>query len=318
MIITIDIVITTYNRPERVAKFCEQIQSCNFKLQKLIVVDSSDEKNEVLSNNPSIIYKQASHKSQPYQRYVGYLCSSADVVVFFDDDLEVLNYNLFDVVAEHFYASPELVGLGLGINYKNAIAGVSEPNPKKNTLLKILKPKPKTGKMSRFGQTAGLPANNVNTEFLPGPNMCFRRKVINDLFDEKMFALFENKMGMGEDKVISYRAASKGKILYLGEEFYLYHPPIESTYFNNQMTFSAKVIYSRIWIAHQYNKISFSPFHHIYVLLFIVISLLRINSSIKLKSFCLAIKWIVQFGYCQNKINLSNINYFEHAKRDAT
>lgn len=315
MITSIDIVITTYNRPERVVKFCKQIQDCNFKPQKIIVVDSSDEKNKVLSNNPKITYKQTSHKSQPYQRYVGYLCSSADVLVFFDDDLEIVNYNLFDVVAEHFSANPELVGLGLGIDYKNAIAGVSES--KHNSLLDKIKPKLKTGKMSRFGQTAGLPLNNVTTDFLPGPNMCFRRKIIHNLFDEKMFALFEKKMGMGEDKVISFRAASFGRLLYLGKEFFLYHPPLESTYFNNQITFGAKVIYSRIWIANQYNKIIYSYAHHFYVLIFMMLTLFRSNSITKLKSLFLAIKWIIQFGYKQSRINSSNTNYFEHARRDS-
>lgn len=313
---TIDIVITTYNRPERIVEFCEQIQRCNFKPQKLIVIDSSDENNEILSNTPGITYKKASHKSQPYQRYVGYLCSSADVVVFFDDDLEILNYNLFDIVVEHFSANPKLVGLGLGINYKNSIAGVSESDTKNKTLIKRLKPKLKIGKMSRFGQTAGLPLHNVNTEFLPGPNMCFRREIINDLFDRKMFALFEKKMGMGEDKVISFRAASLGQLLYLGEEFYLYHPPIESTYFNNKVTFGAKVIYSRIWIAHQYNKIKHSPFHHFYVFIYILATFIRINSLIGLKSFILFVRWVLVHGYFQSHLN-KHTNYFEHAKRDA-
>ncbi|MBP9185557.1 MAG: glycosyltransferase [Bacteroidia bacterium] len=319
MNLTFDVVITTYNRPEHIVKFCKEILQCSPKPNKLIVIDSSDATNKELQSNTEVIYRKSSHKSQPYQRYVGYLVSSADILVFFDDDLEIKDNSLFETIANTFIKNKDLIGLGLGIDYHNPISTtlIKPSHNIFNTILKVLRPKILPGQITRFGQTAALPQKNIDTTFLPGPNMCFNRNMLEDVFDETMFALFEKKMGMGEDKVISMRVAAKGKMMYLGEKTYLYHPPIESTYFNNLITFWAKVFYSRIWIAHQYNKINPSHFHHIWVLLFIIKSNLTINSVSKLKSILLAIKWVAKYGYIQRHIIGPKINYYEDAKRDA-
>lgn len=317
---TFDVVITTYNRSENVINLCNEILQCSVRPQKLIVIDSSDKNNGYLESLNNLIYKKSSHKSQPYQRYLGYLISEADIIVYFDDDLTIKDYTLFETIVNCFEEDPKLIGLSLGIDYKNGISERLEKStisPIKTIALKLKKEKP-LGAINRFGVTNILARKDFYTNFLPGPNMCFRRNVLDGVFDDQLFALFEKRLGMGEDKVISMRVSKKGKMLYKGSNIFLEHPPIASTYFTDETEFRAKVIYSRIWLAHQYNKLWSSRLNNCKIIFYLLkCFLLSLQSKTMLNAFFLSFKYIFKYGFYQNKLGLNHINYQEDLTKDA-
>lgn len=320
MNLTFDVIIATYNRHQKVNRLCEQIKECSIQPEKLIVIDSSDDTNEELKNDPGIVYRKASHKSQPYQRYVGTLVSEADILIFFDDDLVINDLKLFERITGLF-KNNDITGVGLGIEYHNIIS--TQLIPSKPSLLNRLKRtfsakrKPEAGSMSLFGETGGLPNETVETMYLPGPNMSFRRTAVTGIFDDILFALFEHRIGMGEDKVLSMRVAKKGKLIYSGEKNYLLHPAEESSYFSNAVNFYAKVYYSRLWLANQYASLWKVPFVGLRKLLYLLKTLMTATSKHKVSAFIQTLSWIKKYGWNQQFVNPANINYQQQALSDA-
>lgn len=308
-----DVIITTYNRSEKVNRLCRQIKECSLQPGKLIVVDSSDATDETLKNDPAVVYRKSSHKSQPYQRYVGSLISEADILVFFDDDLIITDLALFERIVELFN-SKEVTGVGLGIEYHNIITQKLEAGKQ---AAKLAKNKIKPGHITLFGETGGLPHETIETRYLPGPNMSFRRSAVASIFDPVLFGLFELRLGMGEDKVLSMRVAKQGKVIYAGEKNYLLHPAEESSYFTNPVNFYAKVYYSRLWLASQYAQLWNTPFIGLQKVFYLVKTLLTSTNPVKLKAFIQALKWISAFGWNQQHINKAGINYQQQALSDA-
>jgi glycosyltransferase involved in cell wall biosynthesis len=317
---TFDVVITTYNRSDHVVKLCSELAKCTINPNKLIVIDSSDEPNKFLESKVNLEYKRTSHKSQPYQRYIGYLVSDADIIIFLDDDLSILDPSLFETVLTNFMNNEKLVGLGLGIDYHNSI-NKNLYNSKfsfARRLISNVRKKIPAGEVTRFGQTSELSKVDFYTKFLPGPNMCFKRNSLNGVFDDQLFSLFEKKIGMGEDKVISMRVSKKGEMIYLGSSIFLSHPPISSTYFTNEVEFRAKVLYSRIWIAHQYNKIWPSKLNNIYIVVFLLKHLLMsIPNNVRLKAYFLSISYIRKYGFFQSNLGFENSRYSIDSINDA-
>lgn len=319
MSLTFDVIIATYNRPHKVTGFCAQIKKCSIQPGKLIVIDSSDETNKSLHEDPDIVYLKSSHKSQPYQRYVGTLMSEADIIVFFDDDLIINDHKLFERIVELF-EDHKTMGVGLGIEYHNIIT--TKLNTTKSSftgrLKKLLPTKVlKAGLITLFGETAPLPQKTLETMYLPGPNMSFRRNATGDIFDDTLFALFEHRIGMGEDKVLSMRVAKKGKVIYSGEKNYLLHPAEESSYYSNPVNFYAKVYYSRLWLANQYSLLWNTPLLQLKKVLFLFkITTSSLLSQKKRSAFFLALGWIKTFGWNQQGVNYPLTNYKQHALQD--
>lgn len=320
MSLSFDVIIATYNRPSKVNELCRQIKECSLRPGKLIVIDSSDEVNETLKNDPGVVYRKASHKSQPYQRYVGTLVSEADILVFFDDDLIINHLKLFERIVELF-KNKETMGVGLGIEYHNIVTTRLIPAKASlaGRLKKLLSTKEplKAGRVSLFGETSGLPEETIETMYLPGPNMSFRKTAVTGIFDEILFSLFEQRIGMGEDKVLSMRVAKKGKLIYSGENNYLLHPAEESSYFSNASNFYARVYYSRLWIANQYSALWKTPFLAFYKFFYLLKVLVTSTSKDKFNAFIQTLSWIKRYGWNQQFTNPSNTNYQQQALSDA-
>jgi glycosyltransferase involved in cell wall biosynthesis len=242
---SLGVVICSYNRPKLVQSLVNQLKEFESELSEIIVVDSSDQSNLTLSNDSQVVYLKSHRKSQPYQRFVGAKNSKSTVVVFFDDDVKIINKKIFADILQAF-GNDEIVGVSGGIHYENGI----ELNKSKN-----IRALTYTGKISWLGKTTGLPQVNAFVEYFPGPFMAFRKSIIAKLFDDYLFFIFENRIAMGEDKVISMRASIYGKLFFLGSSKYLYHPPEASTYFNNEIDFLAKTVFSRLWLSKVYAKV---------------------------------------------------------------
>jgi glycosyltransferase involved in cell wall biosynthesis len=250
---TFDVIVTTYNRPERVEKLVRQFLSCSLIPDNIIVVDSSEKPHLSIRNLSGVVYVRSSHKNQPYQRYLGAMTSKADILCFFDDDLEVTNKDLFELLIQP-YEDENVAGSSIAIDYHNSVnaQGAQSLMESNNSLGKIFLMLsgvkfPAKGKISYAGMTGSPAVIKQEVDFFYGPCMSFRRLLFNQSFNIQLLDMFEQKLGMGEDKIISMEVSKYGKLIY-NPIICLFHPAVESTYFNNIKDFTAKTLYSRLLI----------------------------------------------------------------------
>jgi glycosyltransferase involved in cell wall biosynthesis len=291
MNIQFDVIIATYNRPAIVEKFVKELLNCTLLPEKIIIVDSSDAENESIQKLPKVVYCRSSHKNQPYQRYVGYLKSTSDIIIYFDDDLEIINNTLFNELI-NLLTPDNIVGATVGVDYHNSISNNLNSSilynklPHFKNLLWYLTgvPKLKEGKIGYVGVVGPFPSKISNIEYFRGPCMAFKRKILSELFTYELFALFERKLAMGEDKVISIRANKFGKLI-INPVNYLYHPAVESNYFSNIESFTQKNIYSRLYLSkifcETFNKTYLFTYLHYYWFIFWRLIIALLNFSIK-------------------------------------
>jgi glycosyltransferase involved in cell wall biosynthesis len=223
-------------------------------------VDSSDKSHPYLKNIDKVRCIPSSHKNQPYQRLLGASASTAEIVVFFDDDLTILNHFIFKTLINAF-EQPNIVGATVGIDYQSSIQEnfdaplVNNKNNFSKFLFKLSGiPNPAPGKASRLGIVGGKPKNNQKIDFFYGPCMCFRKNILDQIIVDDLLSLYENKVGKGEDKVISMLATQFGDLMYIADT-YLSHPPNASNYYQDQRNFTKKVAYSRLYLTKIYSHV---------------------------------------------------------------
>jgi len=255
-----DVIITTYNRPDSVLTLVEQINRCTLLPRRIVVVDSSDTLNLEIRQIQSVLYLHSSHKNQPYQRYLGFLVSQEEIVCFFDDDIQIINPAIFEVML-YKYLDKETVGCNVKYINEGEITVQRELNHGNHILSKS-----KAGRLILF--LTGVPhleegkawlagmrgedGSNSFTETFSGPGgLSFRRQIVPSLFDDVLFALFEKKMAMGEDKYISLGALRFGKLAHVNDPCLL-HSENTSNYFQDQSSFVRKELYSRLWLSRRY------------------------------------------------------------------
>jgi len=264
---TFDIIITTYNRPNEILRLVNGVKQCTLKPELIVVVDSSDDENAILRNRAGVNYVRSNHKNQPYQRYLGYLHTNSEFVVFFDDDVTITNKSIFNILLSSFI-DPDIVGSNVKFYQEGEITVNREKAGKQINKSNLFiyafmtftgAPSIKAGK-SWFAGLKGIDDNTIKTtESFGGPgSMCFRRDIVPHLFDSILFSLFEQKMAMGEDKYISMGALKFGKIAY-NDIVCMTHPANVSSYFDNMFTFMRKKMYSRLWLSLRYAEVKRIP-----------------------------------------------------------
>lgn len=260
-----DVVICTYNRQERAAGLVRQILTCDPAPQHVIIVDATDDFDPSVYTGLGEHVKafSSSHKNQPYQRYVGFFASDNDVIVYFDDDVDILDTTIFDKMLRPFQVD-EVAGVGVGIQYDNILhtflgtgAAPSSASLKAMNILSGV-PMPPPGKMGYAGVVGPMPEADSSVEYLRGPNMAFRRKHLEKAFDHRTFCYYAGGIGKGEDKMLSHSVLRYGSLHYVNE-LLLHHPAIETAYFKNAFEFSRKVAFSRYILTRIYAGVSNKP-----------------------------------------------------------
>jgi len=250
------VIIPTYNRPVSVVRLVEELGACRPAANSIIVVDSSDEPNTDLLRHPGVRYLRSRHKNQPYQRYVGALAASAPVVLFLDDDLYLERKDLLGRISEEFQRDA-VVGVGVNFEHISSVPPVfgNGRGPVGRFLLRLRswtrKARP-AGMIDILGATGGMPHHDGPVQFLRGGAMAFRRTIMSQLFDDRLFAVCEAGFGMGEDKVISMRAGRFGQLWWIAAA-YLRHPGTEGSHYGGEPRhFLTKVLVSRLHVAKAY------------------------------------------------------------------
>jgi glycosyltransferase involved in cell wall biosynthesis len=245
--IDFQVVIASYNRKENIVKLAKSINQCTIKPRNIIVVDATEEENNELKLINNVIYiNKLTHRNQPYQRLVGTLTAESEFIIFFDDDLEILDKEIFTKLLT-VLQTDGVVGVTAGIDFQDAKqSSNSFILWIKNILLFFTgRPFMPKGKIGVAGFYGALPKDRISeTDVLRGPLMGFRRKVFLKLPKVEMLSLFDQKLLIPEDKLLSIAALKYGKLLNYPENL-VRHPKIPSTYFLNHRDHTKRVHLSR-------------------------------------------------------------------------
>lgn len=267
-----DAVIATYNRPEKVTGLVKTLLACEPSFSKVIVVDSSDEENKALMNNERVDYFRSNHKNQPYQRYLGYLKAKSEYIVFFDDDMEIVDPSflaLFQKVFEDESVvgiQPKMKNLHDDATIKIESSLLAKLWQKDNLLVNTVRwltmyPRLPIGKWWYCGLRGPKPGNEeCNLEWVSGWAFAARRLAMFQNFNFQLFDLFEQKMGMGEDLLLGHLLSKVGKVKYIPTLLFLHNDQRSSTYTADHFTFGRRTIYSRLFLSLEYARLNQKSF----------------------------------------------------------
>jgi glycosyltransferase involved in cell wall biosynthesis len=258
--VKIDIVVCTYNRPQRVIVLVQELLTCNPLPNSILIVDSSEVsiEDKVIIENTN--YIKSTRKNQPYQRYLGYLNSSADILVYLDDDMELIDAAFLKDIHELFISMPHLSGIALNFKDKQldtslSLIPSSTLKSKNSALGKCINnltgyPDLKEGEWGMNGNRGPQPRlNGGPTQWLSGGAFAAKRINLYQNFNFQLFDLFEQGLGMGEDGVLGY-TLSKQNTLYYYPKLLFYHNDLkDSTYSLDLFKFSKRVLFSRLYLS---------------------------------------------------------------------
>ena len=262
----IDIIIATYNRHKSLQRVIEKLLDSTSKIANVIVVDSSKDENRKIQQLKKVKYIRSSYANQPYQRYLGFLSSDADILIFLDDDMELID-SLWIEKIENVFLDDMVVGAAIAFNNENEFLNMKLPktkfgNPKKaNIIHRAIKaftghPYLGPGKFWLCGIRGKQPINGGSTEWFQGGAFATRRNAIYKDFNFYLFDLFEHKLGMGEDVILGYTLSKQGKIVYIPQELFCHNDQKDSTYTVDLQSFGKRVAYSRLYLSYEYGRLS--------------------------------------------------------------
>lgn len=263
--IEIDVVICTYNRPIKVCKLVNELLIFKKEFNQLIVVDSSEDNNQKLTDLNDVIYIKSNHKNQPYQRYLGYLKSYADYLLYLDDDMEIATSDVFERLKRLINETPNLSGIAINFKDKHSNTTLNDI-PKSALFNKSLAfknainwltayPTLPDGQLGLCGIRGKQPIKGALTQWLSGGAFLARRAALFQNFNFQLFDLFENKMGMGEDAIIGYGLSKQGALIFAPDLMFYHNDQRDSSYSLNQFEFSKKVIFSRLYLSCEKHRI---------------------------------------------------------------
>ena len=254
----IDIIICTYNRPQKVLELVVQLKPFLNEFNSIIIVDSSDVFNDELNNYEQVVYLRSRHKNQPYQRWLGFDYSKADILIFLDDDMEVANPDFLKIIKQSFH---DTAVSGIAINFEDkhtdtALAAIPRSIlfNKKSVLKNIIGwlsgyPVLPAGNLGFCGVRGKQPINGGVTQWLSGGAFAARKKCLFQNFNFQLFDLFQQRIGMGEDAIIGYGLSKQGVLLYKPTLLFYHNDQRDSAYSVDHFAYAKRVIFSRLYLS---------------------------------------------------------------------
>ncbi|MDA1313252.1 MAG: glycosyltransferase [Acidobacteria bacterium] len=242
------ICIPTYRRPGLLRRLLGDLSKQTVWPEQLIIVDGDPSSHHARAVAESagfdvscVTYVPSNHANLPFQRYLGWRAAAGQRwIVYLDDDLRVPDKDALEKLILPLETLPgEIAGVTARIEFPNRpVARASiDGSSRAVSLLGAL--------VHRFGsahetQAGGLtpvgyrkpPADTgepyATTQWLRGGVMAFDRNALDEqCFGERLFALAEIRAGLGEDTIISTKAALRGRLLLAWHVLFL-HPDDDS------------------------------------------------------------------------------------------
>lgn len=224
--------IPTYKRVALLQLLVQDLQQQTIKPDNLVVVDGDPQSgavSELLRNLDypiSITYIPSNHGNLAYQRYLGWRAASGlggDVLIYFDDDERLLQYDLINHLIQPL-GQNNVVGVGCPIRIGEIVDGSDASKIRSMRRYHFLA---KWFGHARITPDGGVtPVGHrknpledqeqyVNIDWLRGGAMAYWMQAISPAtFSDDLFALDHIRCGLGEDTFLSRRIGAKGKLLY--------------------------------------------------------------------------------------------------------
>lgn len=266
--IRLAVVICTYQRPDRVSALVHSILTQTRLPEEILVVDSSPIRWKPLRNDNRIRCITSSHANQPYQRYIGYLQTNCEWILYLDDDMEPVDACSIEHVLNYCYCHPEASGFAIHFENRssqNALSHVpiSTLFPKDSMLRKLKGwitgyPSLKPGEWGFCGNRGPQPKAGGVTHWLSGGAFCACREAMYQNFNFRLFDLFEDKLGMGEDAILGYGLAKQGKLIYQPDILFFHNDAQQSHYSIQLKQYACRVMYSRLYLSYEKARLDHS------------------------------------------------------------
>lgn len=258
-----DVIIATYKRPESLERLVSDILACHLLPEKIFVIDSSPDENRSIQTLSRVVYLRSSHGNQPYQRYLGYLSSTAEILVFFDDDMVIQENDPFSKIIG-LYEDENVAAVQPNFIMETGFLNAQLPKGKIlafGNVPKFLKRmtghyRPGEGQFSYCGLRGPKPSNLGTVNYFEGGVFSCKKEAIFQNFNFRLFDLFEKRIGMGEDGILGFGVSRTGKIVYLAESMFLHDDQKDSTYRVNVSGYGKRVAYSRLYLSFEYARLS--------------------------------------------------------------
>lgn len=259
-----DIIICTYNRPQLVRKLVNLISCSVLSPQTIIIIDSSEKPENYRVKGISITCISTRHKNQPYQRYLGYLASRSEILIYLDDDMEILDKVAFEKVIDEFKNSKIA---GLALNFKNENKFLKQDLPKsftrskKNLFYSLIRkisanPDLENGQYWWCGVKGKQPDEGGATEWFSGGAFAAKKRFLYKNFNYSLFSIYEAGLGKGEDGILAYTLSKQGNISFLPQNLFYHNDPGCSVYSQNLHKFAIRVSYSRYYLSLEYGRLN--------------------------------------------------------------
>lgn len=263
----IDVVIATYNRFDNAQRLALDLINATKIINNVIIVDSTKDVGPLKITLPKIKLVTTSHPNQPYQRYLGYMVankSKSPFILFLDDDMQMLNNKIFeDFLA--LFKHTRIVGINLPfVNHNSFLDNQPKGIIKSEGVLKKIissisgYPLAEMNKYIHNG-IRGPRVGNLNIEYLSGGAFMARKSALYKNFNMQLFSIYEGKKGKGEDGILGYTLSKQGEIYAYSEECFIHNDFNDSTYSNTQQAFSARVLFSRLYLSCEYYRLNNKP-----------------------------------------------------------
>jgi len=229
--------IPTYKRTALLERLLKDISSQTVRPQVVVIVDgdpdSGSVKQVLLSSSiPStwqVLYVPSNHSNLAYQRYLGWRVArktECDVLLYFDDDLRLLQQDTIEKILDPFTGDGgDVVGV-TAPSHTGDLGKFNETEALRDhsTLLTQLARafgsfnKTRPGGLTPVGHRRWPAIDERNpyapVEWLQGRIMAYRMEALaQSCFSEDLFALTHIHCGLGEDTFLSRQVGTKGQML---------------------------------------------------------------------------------------------------------
>ena len=261
---TIDIIIATYNRAARAARAAQQFLDLEERFfERVIIVDSSDDVSHAdYPADPQVTFVHSSHKSQPYQRFLGCKLSRAEVLLYLDDDVDLIDEaHLLSALAR--FENPGVVGINFDwINRYSFYDDAPQTFTPRGwgclgRFASWLSGSPEIAD-NRFWLCGlrGKRKGGAPIEYLYGCAFAVRRAAFYVNFNCEMFEQFEIRLGMGEDVTAGYGLSRQGLIWAEEGKIFNHDNQGDSTYTVDLRNYNYRTAFSRLFLSLEYARLS--------------------------------------------------------------
>mgnify|MGYP001289776868 CR=1 FL=1 len=254
----IEVIIATNNRSENAFSLAKSLIFLQKAIiDKISIIDSTNNQKLIKPKEKKIKHILSSKQNQPYQRYLGFLNSESDILLYLDDDMEIANKNFIEIILGYFKKNDIAA---LAINFRNKHENTSLNNIPKSKFnidsnLKNLfnwftgYPNMSPGSFGLCGNRGAQPKNGGFTNYLNGGAFAVRRSHMYHNFNFSLFDLYHKQLGKGEDAITGYTISKSGKIIFCNELLFYHNDKLDSVYTKDLFNYSKRVAYSRKYLS---------------------------------------------------------------------